>query len=131
MHNVEFHYKNSLHTPEGNSGQSAENRQLRHSFIPMKSLENLLKSGTDKSLARVVERARDMGDLAQILQDALPREQRSAVSAANLRDDGELVVLASSSAWASRLRYEADTLAAAVRAVGRRVDKVSVRVARG
>lgn len=98
--------------------------------MPLKSLENLLKTSNDKGLAKVVEHARDMGDLAQILRDALPGEQRAAIFAANLRDDGELVILASSSAWASRLRYEADVMAAAVRAVGRDVEKISVRVAR-
>lgn len=96
----------------------------------MKSLENLLKTSKDKGLAKVIEHARDMGDLVQILQDALPEDQRGAVSAANIRDDGELVVLASSSAWASRLRFETDRLVAAVAASGKEVSGCSVRVAR-
>ena len=98
--------------------------------MPMKSLEDLLKTSKDKGLAEVIEHARDMGDLVQILQNALPEEQRAAISAANLRDDGELVILASSSAWASRLRYEADALIVAVNRSGKEVSRCSVRVAR-
>jgi hypothetical protein len=99
--------------------------------MPLKSLDELLKSSKDKRLAEVIDHARDMGDLVRLLQDALPSEQRPAIAAANIRDDGELVVLASSSAWAARLRYETDVLTAAVKAVGHQVNKVSVRVARG
>ncbi len=47
--------------------------------MPMKSLQNLLKTSKDKGLAEVIEHARDMGDLVQILQQALPEDQRSAV----------------------------------------------------
>lgn len=97
----------------------------------MKSLEDLLKTSKDNGLAEVIEHARDMGDLVQILQEVLPAEQRAAVSAANLRDTGELIVLASSSAWASRLRFETDALMAAVRRSGRQVSSCSVRVLRG
>ena len=97
----------------------------------MKSLDDLLKANKDKGLAEVIEHARDMGDLVQILQEALPAEQRGAVSAANLRDDGELIVLAATSAWASRLRFETDALIAAVSRSGRQVSSCSVRVARG
>jgi hypothetical protein len=131
MHNVDFHYKNLLHTLGRNCARSAENRQLRHTFMPLKSLDELLKSSKDKGLAEVIDHARDMGDLVQLLQDALPSEQRPAIAAANIRDDGELVVLASSSAWAARMRYETDVLMAAVKAVGHQVNKVSVRVTRG
>jgi len=98
--------------------------------MPLKSLENLLKASTDKDLAEVIEHARDMGDLVQILQAALPDEQRGAISAANIRGDGELVVLASSSAWAARLRYETDLLMTAAQASGKEVSTCSVRVAR-
>ena len=99
--------------------------------MSLKSLENLLKTSQDKGLEDVIQHARDMGDLVQILQDSLPEPQRHAISAANLRDDGELVILASSSAWASRLRYEEQALLAAARAVGHTVSRCSVRVARG
>lgn len=98
--------------------------------MPLKSLENLLKSSTNKDLAEVIDHARDMGDLVHMLQAALPDEQRIAISAANIRGDGELVVLASSSAWAARLRYETDRLLTAAQAGGKEVSRCSVRVAR-
>lgn len=98
--------------------------------MSVKSLEDLLKASVNGGLGDVVRHARDMGNLVQILQESLPAEQRSAISAANIRDDGELVVLASSSAWASRLRYETEILMAAARTTGKEVSKCSVRVSR-
>lgn len=97
----------------------------------MKSLEKLLKINQDNGLGDVIQHARDMGDLVQILQNSLPEEQRSAISAANIRDNGELVVLAASSAWAARLRYETDALISAATAAGKTVNRCTVRVARG
>lgn len=97
----------------------------------MKRLEDLLKTSKDNGLNEVIEHARDMGDLVQILQQAIPEQQRGAISAANIREDGELVILASSSAWASRLRFETDTLLAAVKDSGKTARRCSVRVARG
>ena len=52
----------------------------------------------------------------------------AAIVAANLRDDGQLIVIAASSAWASRLRYETDTLLAAARAAGLKPVGCRVRV---
>jgi hypothetical protein len=98
--------------------------------MSVKSLEELLKASSDGGLGDVVRHARDMGALVQILQNSLPSEQRAAISAANIRDDGELVVLASSSAWASRLRYETDAMINAARTTGKEVKKCSVRVSR-
>jgi len=98
--------------------------------MPVRSLEELLKASADGGLGDVVRHARDMGNLVQILQNSLPAEQRAAISAANIRDDGELVILANSSAWASRLRYETDVMMDAARTTGKEVNKCSVRVSR-
>jgi hypothetical protein len=98
--------------------------------MSVKSLEELLKASTAGGLGDVVRHARDMGDLVQLLQNSLPTEQRAAISAANIRDDGELVVLANSSAWASRLRYETEIMMAAARTTGKDVTRCSVRVRR-
>ena len=95
-----------------------------------KSLENLLNPNADGGLGEIIRHARDMGDLVQMLQRALPADQAPAIAAANIRGDGELVILASSSAWASRLRYETDKLIAAARASGKTVNRCSVRVGR-
>lgn len=93
-----------------------------------KRLENLLNLNADGSLGDVVRRAREMGVLAEALTGALPAELAGGIVAANVRDDGELVVICSSSAWASRLRFEADRLMAAARQTGADVSSCSVRV---
>ncbi|MDA1064029.1 MAG: DciA family protein [Proteobacteria bacterium] len=81
-------------------------------------------------LGDIIRHAREMGDLVQALQKALPEDQALAISAANIRDDGTLVVLASSSAWAARLRFESERLMAAARGSGKTVLSCSVRVGR-
>ena len=69
-----------------------------------------------------------MGELTHLLCKALPEEYAGAIVAANMREDGDLVVIAASSAWASRLRYETDTLLAAAREAGLKVTACRVRV---
>jgi hypothetical protein len=89
-------------------------------------LKNLLSSCSDGDLASVIRRARELGELTDALSRALPEDCAGAVVAANLREDGNLVVIAASSAWASRLRYEADTLLEAARDAG--LNPVACRV---
>ena len=96
--------------------------------MPADKLENLLKTSPDRGLADVVERAREMGALTETLSKALDPEMGQALVAANIRDDGELVVIARSPAWAARLRFEADKLLAAAQAAGEDVSSCSVRV---
>ena len=81
-------------------------------------LKNLLNSSACSELGDIVRRARDMGELTHIVSAALPDEYAGAIVAANLREDGDLVLIAASSAWASRLRYEADAIMAAARNAG-------------
>jgi hypothetical protein len=95
-----------------------------------KSLENLLNSSTDEGLGQVIQRARRMGELVEVLQRALPGELAGSVRSANIRDDGTLVVLATSSAWAARLRFEAQSLLAAAAASGAQVSGFAVHVSR-
>jgi len=71
-----------------------------------------------------------MGELVGRLQASLAADQGDSIIAANIRDDGELVVLVSSSAWASRLRFETDTLIDAARTTGANVSACTVRVSR-
>jgi hypothetical protein len=97
--------------------------------VTAKSLENLLNPRKDGDLADLVRRARDMGELATALAAAVPPEEGAAIVAANFREDGELVVLCRSSAWASRLRFAADALLAAARTTGAEVTRCTVRVA--
>ena len=95
-----------------------------------KRLENLLKANNDGGLGDIVRRARDMGHLVEKLQMSLPRDEAQGVVAANIRENGELVVMVSSPVWASRLRFESETLLSAARATGADVTSCSVRVIR-
>lgn len=94
-------------------------------------LENLLKPNADGELGGLVQRAKAMGELTQVLSRALPGSDRSAIVAANVREDGELVVICASSAWASRLRYETDKLLKAARDAGVEARSCRVRVSQG
>ena len=95
-----------------------------------KRLGNLLNSGADGKLGKIVGRAQEMGALTVALARVLPPDERASVVAANIRDDGELIVICRSSAWASRLRFETDTLLAAARAHGAEVKHCTIRVGR-
>jgi len=99
--------------------------------MPIKRLENLLNPNDDGGLGDIIRHAQDMGELVQSLQQQLPEESAANIIAANVRDDGELVVLASSPAWAAKLRFEADVLMAAARRSGAEVTSCRVRVSRG
>ena len=96
-----------------------------------KQLKNLLNPSADGELAQIIRRARDLGELTNSLSAALPAEYAGAIVAANVRDDGELVVIAASSAWASRLRYETDSLLEAAQNSGASVSTCRVRVSQG
>jgi hypothetical protein len=98
--------------------------------MPAKSLENLLNPSQNGDLGSIVRRAKDMGELATALARSLPADEAESVVAANVREDGELVVVCQSSAWAARLRFASDTLLAAARAHGAKADRCLIRVAR-
>ncbi len=72
-----------------------------------------------------------MGKLTDVLCNALPEADRSSIVAANVREDGELIVICASSAWASRLRYETDLLLRAARDAGVSAHTCRVRVSQG
>jgi hypothetical protein len=91
-------------------------------------LKNLLNPNAGGDLGNIVKRARKMGELTNSLCAGLPEEYAGAIIAANLRENGDLVVIAISSAWASRLRYETDALLAAARNVGLNPTACRVRV---
>jgi len=95
-----------------------------------KSLENLLNPSKNGDLGSIVRRAREMGELATALARALPPGEGDSIVAANVREDGDLVVLCQSSAWASRLRFSSEVLIAAAKAHGTDPTSCTVRVAR-
>ena len=75
-----------------------------------------------------MRRAQEMGELTHVLSNGLPAEYAGAIVAANLREDGDLVIIAASSAWANRLRYETDALLTAARDAGLSPTGCRVRV---
>ncbi len=96
--------------------------------MPLKSLENLLNPAENGGLSDLVRRAREMDQLLRQLQRSLGGEQGASIRAANVREDGTLVVLVSSPAWAARLRFEEEALLAAAREAGIDVSTCKVRV---
>jgi hypothetical protein len=95
-----------------------------------KSLENLLNPSKNGELGSIVRRARDMGELAAALARSLPPDEGASIVAANVRENGELVVLCQSPAWAARLRFASDTLLDAAKALGAQAERCLIRVAR-
>ncbi len=91
-------------------------------------LENLLNPSKAGDLGDIIRRARRMGELTEILSGAMPECDKTAIVAANIRDDGELVVICASSAWASRLRYESENLLKAAQDAGMSAHTCRVRV---
>jgi len=71
-----------------------------------------------------------MDSLTSALQAGLADELAANLIAANIRDDGDLVLVCSSPAWASRLRFEADLLIDIARKTGTDVSGCVVRVTR-
>jgi hypothetical protein len=96
--------------------------------MPTKSLENLLNPNNDGGLGDVIRRAKEMGELATALTKILPVDLAEGIVAANIRDSGELVVICRSSAWASRLRFETESILDAARKTGADVASMSVKV---
>jgi len=99
--------------------------------MPSNKLKNLLNPSADGDLGELISRARRMGELTDILASALPESDRHCIVAANIREDGELVVICASSAWASRLRYETDTLLEAAVRAGMTAHTCRIRVSQG
>ena len=95
-----------------------------------KNLGKLLNPLQNGELGKIVRRAREMGELAEVLARALPEAEAANLVAANIRDDGELVVLCRSPAWAARFRFEEQALLSAARAHDVRASRVTIRVAR-
>jgi hypothetical protein len=96
-----------------------------------KPLKDLLNPTANGDLGDIVRRARRLGELTDNLCKSLGEEFSGAIVAANLRENGELVIIASSPAWASRLRYESDALLAAARDFGLTAVRCRVRVGSG
>lgn len=82
-------------------------------------------------LGDIVQRARDAESLTSRVQRLLPSDLAAHVVGASL-DDGRLVIMADSSAWAARLKFHARDLIEPLRLVcDTDIRKTQVRVHRG
>ena len=91
-------------------------------------LENLLKARAGSTLNKIIQRAQNMEELTTALRAELAADAGQNLLVANLREDGELVLVCTSSAWASRLRFESDTLMEVARKTGLTVNTCRVTV---
>ncbi|MBJ90205.1 MAG: hypothetical protein CMO98_10125 [Woeseia sp.] len=91
-----------------------------------KNLKNLINSKSSNELEKIIQAAADMQLLTTALKDVVTQEISEHLVAANVRDNGELVVICTSSAWASRLRFESKTLISTAQNSG--FDASTVRV---
>ncbi len=91
-------------------------------------LENLLKARAGSTLHKIIQRAQNMDELTTVLRAELSADAAQNLLVANLREDGELVLVCASSAWASRLRFESDTLMEVARKTGLTVTTCRVTV---
>lgn len=91
-------------------------------------LEKLLNSDSGNRLNKIIQRAQKIDSLTTTLKSTLPMEFAENLLSANLHDNGELVLVCSSSAWASRLRFESNALLSAAQKAGveARICKVTV-----
>jgi hypothetical protein len=95
------------------------------------SLEKLLKSGQSGDLEKIVQIAQDMDKLTSAVRQGLAPDLSENVIAASVRGDSQLVITASSSAWASKIRFEEATLLRLANHAGAQVDSLRVSVSRG
>ena len=88
------------------------------------------KNHPGSSLDKIVQRAQQMDSLTTTLQASLPADVAENLIAANISDEDELVLVCRSSAWASRLRFESESMLEAARNAGESPTRCRVRVCR-
>jgi hypothetical protein len=130
MQNSSFYYKIDASEYRFQSPHGQPKRELRHILMPVKKLDNLLKSAENPRLGKLIQRAQNMDSLTTAIKSGLEEDLADNLMAANLHDDGLLVLICSTPAWASRLRFEADALLAIARATGAKVHTCHVKVSR-
>ncbi len=91
-------------------------------------LGNLLNRNENGELGDLVRRAQALDTLCRALAAALPPALAADVLAANVREDGELVVICPTPARAARLRFESEAMLAAARSAGAAPTRLTVRV---
>ena len=77
----------------------------------------------------LARRAAEQSDLTGWLRAVMAGDLRAHLLAGNLREDGTLVVLTDSPAWAARLRFEGEVLLDRCRELHPQTQGIKVRVA--
>ncbi len=98
--------------------------------MPIIRLDKLLKSGASGTLDKIVQTARHMDELTSMLKKELQPDLAANLLAASLSENGELVLIASSSAWASRFRFEAEKLMEIAQQSGAKISTCRVSVSK-
>ena len=94
--------------------------------IPKSLSELIFRPGSN--IGDLARRAEATLELAAALRAGLPAEMSAELRSASLHDDGTLVVMAASPAWAARLRFEGETLLARCRELHPRARRIKIRV---
>ncbi len=94
-------------------------------------LKNILNSKDQHDLGSLVENTKRLAKLTENLSFTLPESDRHAIVAANIKNNGELIVICASSAWASRLRYKTKALISAANKTGIKANSCKIRVSEG
>ena len=130
MHNAGFYYKMTRPNLDSVHPNPAETVDRVTLGMTLKRIDKLLNSGGADPLDDLLRRAREMDSVLRLVRDALPEIDPAEIESANLRGDGELVVVCRNSAWASRVRFEGDRILTAARRHGLAVSACRVRVGR-
>ena len=99
-------------------------------FMPPERLGNLLNPKEIEGLEQVLARTKEIARLTGALAASLDGTLGANIVSAAVDKEGVLVVKATSSAWAARLRFEESRLLDAAREAGVPAARIAVRVGR-
>lgn len=95
-----------------------------------KLLSNII-CDADSPIRQLAEEARARLGLSDRIRAAMPAELAAAITQCTLRDDGTLIVRTTGPEWATRLRFESETILSLCRATCPQAQRVKVKVSRG
>jgi len=98
--------------------------------MPIIRLEKLLKSSTGGRLQKLVRNAQHMDELTSTIRKGLQPELAAQLLAASVSRNGRLSIIASSSAWAAKFRFETEQLMQLARHSGAKINACTVTVSK-
>ncbi len=101
-----------------------------HFPMSVKKLENLLQSGQNSDLDRLIQRAQDMDTLTTALRAGIEPDLAENLVAANVQENRVLAIICSSSTWAARFRFESERLIEIAASIGVTAQACIVKVSR-